>query len=334
MTVVSLPLDSLRTDGGTQARERLDPRTVAEYATDMAAGLSFAPVVAFGDFSCPWLADGFHRVRAARRVGFASIAVDLRAGTRRDALLHAAGANATHGLRRTGADKRRAITLLLRDPEWRRWSDREVARHCSVDHKTVGAVRTELSGEIPQTASSERYVSRGGGTYLMRTDGIGHAVLDGDEWYTPQPLIEAARKLLGGIDLDPASCEVAQAVVKAARYFSKGDDGLAQPWHGRVWLNPPYSYPLVEEFTQKLIAEVEAGRVSQAVAIVNNATDTRWFEELATRFPVLFSRGRVRFWRSDREAEAPRYGQALFGVGVGLPDFAAAFHELAYAPAR
>jgi hypothetical protein len=59
-----------------------------------------------------------------------------------------------------------------------------------------------------------------------------------DEWFTPAKYIAAARAVLGGIDLDPASNAIAQATVRAGRYYSKDDDGLAQPWHGRVWLNP------------------------------------------------------------------------------------------------
>jgi phage N-6-adenine-methyltransferase len=153
---------------------------------------------------------------------------------------------------------------------------------------------------------------------------------DGDEWYTPPDYIDAARSLMGRIDLDPASCEAAQAVVQATRFYAKADDGLRQPWHGRVWLNPPYS--LADVFVDKLLTEYESGRVEQAVLLVNASTDTLWFQTLAARFPVLFTRGRIKFWHPDHPGEQPRYGQALYGINVTPVAFVAVFVNLAYAP--
>lgn len=165
--------DQIRTDGGTQMRAGLNLETVQEYIEAIPGPNSwpFPPVLCYYDGTVYWLADGFHRVEAARqyaqREEFAlTIPVEVRSGTRRDAVLHAAGANASHGLRRTNADKRRAVETLLRDEVWQQWSDREIARRCAVHHEMVGRVRSELSGGFRQI---ERTVQRGDSTYTMNT---------------------------------------------------------------------------------------------------------------------------------------------------------------------
>src|SRR6266702_2856765 len=94
-----------------------------------------------------------------------------------------------------------------------------------------------------------------------------------NEWFTPSRYVEAARKVMGSIDLDPASCEMANRVVRAARYYTKQDNGLAQEWYGRVWLNPPYgsidqSRKMgLAAFIGKLIAEYHDGNIEQAVLL-------------------------------------------------------------------
>ena len=103
-----------------------------------------------------WLADGFHRVGAARKIGRETIEAEIKDGSARDAILHGIGSNASHGLRRTQADKQRAVERLLKDPEWARWSDRKIAEVAKVDHKTVGKIRRDLSGEFP-TGKSLRW---------------------------------------------------------------------------------------------------------------------------------------------------------------------------------
>ena len=121
-------------------------------------------------------------------------------------------------------------------------------------------------------------------------------VTGSEEWYTPSEVVEAAREVLGVIDLDPASCAAAQVVVQADRYYTVQDDGLAQPWSGRVWLNPPYARGKVKAFTRRLTAEYVEGRVTEAVCLTNNATDTIWFHELVEPASALFfPRGRIEF---------------------------------------
>lgn len=173
-----MKISQIRMDGGTQPRADINDAVVHEYAEAMTAGATFPPVVVFHDGTDHWLADGFHRVRAALYLGQATIDADVRQGTRRDAILHSVGANAVHGLRRTNEDKRRAVELLLTDPEWSRWSDRRIALQCGVDQKTVLRLRGRLSEELPQMANPTRTVTRNGTTYQQDTTNIGRARVD------------------------------------------------------------------------------------------------------------------------------------------------------------
>jgi hypothetical protein len=141
----------IRTDGGTQMRAGLNEETVVEYLELIQDPNEwpFPPVIVFHDGAVYWMGDGFHRVEAARRYvereGVVySVVAEVRPGTRRDAVLWAAGANAAHGLRRTNADKRRAVETLLRDPECGEWADREIARRCAVSQPFVSKLRSEL----------------------------------------------------------------------------------------------------------------------------------------------------------------------------------------------
>jgi hypothetical protein len=157
-----------------QPRAEIHQETVDEYTEAMRNGDKFPPVVVFRDDDVfYWLADGFHRFEAAKEAGRTFIQAEIRAGGKREAILHAVGANAIHGLRRTNMDKRNSVLKLLKDREWSRWSDREIARQCKVDHKTVARIRGELSGEIPQIQNPIRKVTRRGKTYNQNTRNIG-----------------------------------------------------------------------------------------------------------------------------------------------------------------
>jgi hypothetical protein len=142
MNLKNIPLTAIRIDGGTQSRVHLDIDTVAEYAAALEEdGKEFPPVVVFNDGSDYWLGDGFHRYHGYLTNGRASIPADLRTGTKRDAILHAVGANGKHGLRRTQEDKRNAVKMLLADEEWSKLSAREIAKLCDVSHTFVSNVR-------------------------------------------------------------------------------------------------------------------------------------------------------------------------------------------------
>jgi hypothetical protein len=140
------PIASIRRDGGTQIRAALDEATVAAYAQLLAEGGELPPVVVFDDEKTLWLADGFHRVESELRAGRKRISYFRHIGTQRDALLYAVGANATHGLPRSNADKRRAIEAMLADTEWATWTDRRIAAATHVGHELVARVREESIG--------------------------------------------------------------------------------------------------------------------------------------------------------------------------------------------
>src|SRR5258708_17152650 len=103
-----------------------------------------------------------------------------------------------------------------------------------------------------------------------------------NEWYTPARYIEAAREVMGGIDLDLASCEFANHVVQAAHFYTQETNGLMHPWYGRVWLNPPYGKTMqgggsnLEYFTRHLVDHYQCGNVTEAILLIPANTATTW----------------------------------------------------------
>jgi phage N-6-adenine-methyltransferase len=149
------------------------------------------------------------------------------------------------------------------------------------------------------------------------------------EWYTPAEYVERARRVLGVIDLDPASSALAQETVRATRYFTKEDDGLGQEWHGRVWLNPPYNQPVIEQFIDKLVEETVAGRTTQAILLTHNSSDTAWFHKAAISAAAFcFTRGRIAFVDTEGERDAPKQGQMFFYFGKKIQPFKAEFSDV------
>jgi hypothetical protein len=185
---IMIDLDWFQIDPDIQTRELHDYELLGlfrelyrEYGPE-----ALPPVVVFHDSDdVYWLADGHYRVIAAREAlskeGPRALMAELRLGSKRDAILYAAGANAKHGQPLAPHEKRRVVRRLLEDPEWKQWSDREIARHTGVSHVLVGAVRKMIaleaaaSGNALQIAAPTVTVQRGGTTYQMRTANIGRA---------------------------------------------------------------------------------------------------------------------------------------------------------------
>ncbi len=146
------------------------------------------------------------------------------------------------------------------------------------------------------------------------------------EWYTPPAYLEAARAVLGTIELDPASSDIAQRTVQATVYHTKETNGLAQHWSGKTWMNPPYQAGLIDQFTAKLCGHVEAGDVPEAIVLVNNATETEWFQTLAAKTSsICFPAKRVRFLDPEGNPGAPLQGQAVLYLGENVDQFAREF---------
>ena len=148
------------------------------------------------------------------------------------------------------------------------------------------------------------------------------------EWYTPSQYIGAARAVLGGIDLDPASSELANETVKAERFFSEDDDGLSREWAGRVWLNPPYGKGS-GLFATKLVEEFSAGRVTAAILLLNAyGFDSSWFQPL-WNYPICFTDHRIVFTSPNRETGGPANANIFAYLGPHDDDFIDAFRPLA-----
>ena len=150
-----------------------------------------------------------------------------------------------------------------------------------------------------------------------------------EEWYTPSGIVELARKAMGSIDLDPASCEVAQKTVKAGRFHSKDDSGLDHDWSGNVYINPPYTTGLVDKFIHKAIASYKAGSVSQVVILLNAIIDTKYGQDLQkASSAVCFPAGRVKFVSPNRKANSATQGQMICYLGSDVDSFAKQFSSL------
>lgn len=179
-------------------------------------------------------------------------------------------------------------------------------------HKNLDTYREQVGTAARRKAELEAAPNH-------RAEGTGE-----NEWFTPPMYIAAAREVLGGIDLDPATHPRAQETIQAAAYFTRDDSGLAHDWYGRVWLNPPYAQPAIEHFVVKLVGEYTACRVIAAIMLTHNYTDTAWFHLAARAASLLcFTKGRIRFVDIDGASCSPTQGQCFFYFG----DRADRFHQ-------
>lgn len=152
-----------------------------------------------------------------------------------------------------------------------------------------------------------------------------------NEWYTPSEYIDAARSVMGCIDLDPASSPEANKVVNADNFYTAADNGLQYQWLGKVWMNPPYASGLVNQFAKKMAEHVSCGDVTDAIVLVNNATETEWFRQLiGVSSCVCFPQSRVKFWKPNGDTGAPLQGQAIIYIGNGRDSFLKEFSKFGW----
>lgn len=164
--MTKLELSTIRIDGGTQARASLNQAIVREYAESMKDGEKFPEIIVFFDGSDHWLADGFHRYFAYKSNEVEEVDVDLREGTKDDAILFGFQANKHRGLRMSSEDIRGIIIRMIHHPEWGQWTNASIAAHLGVSAMTVGRVKKTLE---PEETKVKKHINKHGKESMIDT---------------------------------------------------------------------------------------------------------------------------------------------------------------------
>lgn len=152
-----------------------------------------------------------------------------------------------------------------------------------------------------------------------------------NEWYTPARYVEAARQVMGNIDLDPASSELANGTVKATTFYTKQENGLFLPWFGNVWCNPPYTqitkgHSSIKAWVHRAVSFYEQRAINQAILLIPNDTSTRWFE-LLWKYPICFPGRRIKFDIPGQKHEQPTFGTCFAYLGSNYQKFTEVFRK-------
>jgi phage N-6-adenine-methyltransferase len=200
-------------------------------------------------------------------------------------------------------------------------SRRKVAKALGVGEATI---RRDVRQNDAKSASELRTRPLGGFSANRTTREL-LAQSDQNDWRTPRKYLDAAREVMGGIDLDPASSAEANETVKATVFYTENDNGLGQSWKGKVWLNPPYGGE-ARLFIERLIREYQVGNITAACALVNSAgTETKWYQELFN-YTICFVRGRIDFGGPSRKVSSTStHGSAIVYLGPDIDKFIARF---------
>jgi len=225
---------------------------------------------------------------------------------------------------------KKVTAYIKRESSRENESKKELAKAAGLSHDTIAKAKkiaAEATDEVKAALrSGETSINA---EYKKLTVHVGNNSGQ-NEWYTPPAYIEAARAVLGEIDCDPASSEIANRTVGAKAFFTAETDGLKQTWGKRVWMNPPYAQPLVANFADAITDKYAAGEVSAACVLVNNATETGWFQKmLEGASSVCLLSGRVKFIDpTGKPSGAPLQGQAVLYFGEDGQRFASEFSKL------
>jgi ParB family chromosome partitioning protein len=154
------------------------------------------------------------------------------------------------------------------------------------------------------------------------------ALMRPNEFYTPAYVIKAARECMGGIDLDPASCAIANEMVRAPRFYGLKEDGLKRPWFGKVWLNPPYG-KFWPGFVARCVEEWKAGRVDQAIILLRarHITSAVFHSSIGDDYALCIPKARINFTSPNFSTSSTTDGSVLMGIGVNRARFQEVFGQ-------
>lgn len=161
-----------------------------------------------------------------------------------------------------------------------------------------------------------------------------------DTWFTPSKYVDSVRVVLGGVIwLDPFSSESANELVKAVKYFGEEDDAFVQSWdipqgveNRTAFMNPPYTAQIVKPAVNKFVDVYVGGGFDSGVLLVNNATETSWFQRaLGESSGVCFPGHRIAFWNVDGKAiSGNTRGQAFLYFGGDVVEFCKEFSQYGF----
>jgi hypothetical protein len=154
------------------------------------------------------------------------------------------------------------------------------------------------------------------------------------EWYTPESQVKLALRAMDVERFDLDRCSPSQTGegthVPANVYYTKELDGLAQQWHGKVWINPPYGREIAK-WAAKLYQEYNAGRVTEAVALVPSRLDTNWFQDtLLVSGCIALIAGRIKFISPDGIKSSATFPSTVFYFGPNRDRFSEVYGAMGY----